>query len=140
MLIGIDLGTSGVKALAIDENGRLLASATEEYPLHTPRPLWTEQDPEDWWQGATRALKRVLAAEGVDAGAVAGIGLSGQMHGLVLLDGDGRVLRPAILWNDQRTGPECAEITRRAGGLEGVIRLTGNAVLPGFTAGKLLWV
>jgi xylulokinase len=140
MLIGIDIGTSGTKALAIDESGRVLASATEEYALYTPRPLWSEQNPEDWWQATVRALQRLLAASGIKAGDVAGIGLTGQMHGLVLMDGQGQVLRPAILWNDQRTGPQCEEITRRAGGLERVVELTGNAVLPGFTAGKLLWV
>jgi xylulokinase len=140
MLIGIDIGTSGCKALAIDDQGRVLASATEEYPLYTPRPQWSEQNPEDWWQGTVSVLRRVLAAPGIDPGAVAGIGLTGQMHGLVLLDGEGRVLRPAMLWNDQRTGGQCAEITRRAGGLAGVVKLTGNAVLPGFTAPKLLWV
>src|SRR5512135_376508 len=140
MLIGIDIGTSGCKALAIDDRGRVLASATEEYPLYTPRPQWSEQNPEDWWQGTVRALRRVLAAPGIDANAVAGVGLTGQMHGLVLMDGAGQVLRPAILWNDQRTGPQCAEITQRAGGLGRVVELTGNAVLPGFTAPKLLWV
>jgi xylulokinase len=140
MLIGIDIGTSGTKALAVDDEGHVLASATEEYPLYTPRPLWSEQSPEDWWQATVTTLRRLLSTPGIDAGAIAGVGLTGQMHGLVLLDGAGKVLRPAILWNDQRTGPQCAEITRRAGGLARVVELTGNAVLPGFTAGKLLWV
>jgi xylulokinase len=140
MLIGIDIGTSGAKAIAIDEDGKVVASATEEYGLDTPRPLWSEQDPERWWQATVVALRRLLLSPGVSADSIDGVGLTGQMHGLVLLDGNGEVLRPAILWNDQRTGSQCEEITRRAGGLETVVGLTGNAVLPGFTAGKLLWV
>jgi xylulokinase len=140
MLLGIDVSTTGAKALAIDERGEVIASATEEYPLDTPRPLWSEQNPEDWWQGAQRAIRAVLAAPGVSADAISGIGLTGQMHGLVLLDNEGRVLRPAILWNDQRTGPQCAEITAWAGGLGKLLELTGNAVLPGFTAPKIVWV
>ena len=132
-LVGLDVGTTGVKALAISADGEVLARAEEEYPLSTPRPGWAEQDPEDWW----RATERALAALGVAD--VAGIGRSGQMHGLVALDGDGHVLRPAILWNDQRTGAECAEIEARVG-LERLIRLTGNRALTGFTAPKLLWL
>ena len=116
------------------------SSATEEYPLYTPRPLWSEQNPEDWWQGASTSVRRALAMPGVSAGEIAGIGLTGQMHGLVLLGEDGNVLRPAILWNDQRTGPQCEEITAWAGGLKKTVELTGNAVLPGFTAPKVVWV
>ena len=111
----------------------MLARAEEGYPLATPQPGWTEQDPEDWW----RATETALAALRVDG--VAGIGLSGQMHGLVALDEDDRVLRPSILWNDQRTAAECVEIEERVG-LERLIRLTGNRALTGFTAPKLLWV
>lgn len=140
MLLGIDVSTTGAKALVIDTTGMVIASATEEYPLYTPRPQWSEQDPADWWRATQTAIQRVLAAPGVSADAISGIGLTGQMHGLVLLDRDGMVLRPAILWNDQRTGPQCAEITAWAGGLAKVIALTGNAVLPGFTAPKLIWV
>lgn len=140
MLLGIDVSTTGAKALIVNERGDVIASATEEYPLYTPRPLWSEQNPEDWWQGARQAIRRALAAPGVSADEIAGIGLTGQMHGLVLLDRDGRVLRPAILWNDQRTAAQCAEITAWAGGLEGTVALTGNAVLPGFTAPKIVWV
>ncbi len=138
MLLGIDVSTTGAKALLIDEEGRVIASATEEYPLSTPHPLWSEQDPEDWWQGTRAAVQRVLASAGSTD--IAGIGLTGQMHGLVLLDRDDNVLRPAILWNDQRTGPQCAKITDWAGGLKRLLALTGNAVLPGFTAPKILWV
>ncbi len=139
-LLGIDVSTTGAKALVVDTTGSVVASATEEYPLYTPKPLWSEQNPEDWWQGTIRAVRRVLAAPGVSADEIAAIGLTGQMHGLVLLDQAGQVLRPAILWNDQRTGPQCAEITAWAGGLERLLALIGNAMLPGFTAPKLVWV
>jgi xylulokinase len=132
-LVGIDVGTTGVKAVAISPTGKVLAKTEEGYPLSTPRPGWSEQDPEDWW----RATERALAALGTES--VAGIGLSGQMHGLVCLDREQRVLRPAILWNDQRTAAECAEIEERVG-LERLIALTGNRALTGFTAPKLLWV
>jgi xylulokinase len=132
-VVGLDVGTTGVKALAISADGAVLARAEEEYPLSTPRPGWSEQDPEDWWQASVRALDR-LAPHGTAA-----IGLSGQMHGLVALDEDERVLRPAILWNDQRTGAECTEIEERVG-LERLVRLTANRAFTGFTAPKLLWV
>jgi xylulokinase len=136
--LGVDVSTTGAKALVVSESGEVVASATEEYPLYTPRPLWSEQQPEDWWQGACNAIRVALSLAG-DA-EIAAVGLTGQMHGLVLLDRNNRVLRPAILWNDQRTGPQCAEITARAGGLVRVLDLTGNAVLPGFTAPKIVWV
>src|SRR6266545_4374438 len=131
-LVGLDVGTTGVKALALSPDGEVVARAEEEYPLSTPRPGWAEQDPEDWWS----ATERALAGLGVEP---TGIGLSGQMHGLVVLDRSGRVLRPAILWNDQRTAEECAEIEQRIG-LERLVRLTGNRALTGFTAPKLLWL
>jgi xylulokinase len=131
-LVGLDVGTTGVKAIAVSPDGEVLARAEEEYPLSTPRPGWAEQDPEDWW----RAGERALAALSVEP---AGIGLSGQMHGLVALDAADRVLRPAILWNDQRTGAECAEIEERVG-FDRLVALTGNRALTGFTAPKLLWL
>jgi xylulokinase len=134
-VFGIDVGTSGVKGLAIDGEGAVLATAEAAYSLSTPRPGWAEQDPEDWWQ----ASRQVLAQLSAEAGAPAAVGLSGQMHGLVALGRDGAVLRPAILWNDQRTGEQCAEIEERLG-LERLIELTGNRALPGFTAPKLLWL
>ncbi|MGH2871346.1 MAG: FGGY family carbohydrate kinase, partial [Solirubrobacteraceae bacterium] len=134
-LVGIDVGTSAVKGLAIDRSGAVLASADQSYPLSTPRPGWAEQDPEEWWL----ATEAVLAALADIAGPPAGIGLSGQMHGLVVLDEAGRVLRPAILWNDQRTGRQCAEIESTLG-RERLLELTGNRALPGFTAPKLLWL
>ena len=134
-IFGLDIGTSGVKGLAIDPEGRVLASADAAYGLSTPRPGWAEQDPHDWWEAASAVLARLQAA----AGRPAGIGLSGQMHGLVALDSADRVLRPAILWNDQRTAAECEEIEATIG-LGRLIELTGNRALPGFTAPKLLWM
>lgn len=138
-LVGIDIGTSAAKAVLIDETGREIAAATSAYPLATPQPLWAEQDPEHWWLGAVACLREVLTKGRVRASEVAGLGLSGQMHGLVLLDQAGEVLRPAILWNDQRTGPQCDALTRQLG-LETLLAWTGNPVLPGFTLPKLLWV
>ncbi len=129
-LIGLDVGTTGVKAIAISHDGRVIAAASESYALSTPQPGWAEQDPEDWWRAAEACLARL--PEGP-------IGLSGQMHGLVVLGADDRVLRPAILWNDQRTAAECAEIEARVG-LARLIELTGNRALTGFTAPKLLWL
>jgi xylulokinase len=134
--IGVDVGTTGVKTIAMSPQGEVIAKAAAGYPLSTPRPGWSEQDPEDWWR-ATQGTLEAVAAAGV--GEVRGIGLSGQMHGLVCLDVHDRVLRPAILWNDQRTAAECVEIEERIG-LERLIQLTGNRALTGFTAPKLLWL
>ncbi|PJF47519.1 MAG: xylulokinase [Chloroflexi bacterium] len=139
-LLGIDLGTTAVKALLITENGETLASATVEYPLHTPRPLWSEQDPADWWRGTSEAIRQVLAQAGASGHDVRGIGLSGQMHGLTLLDRAGNVLRPAILWNDQRTAAQCDEIVHRAGGPMRTRELVANLPATSYTAPKLLWV
>jgi xylulokinase len=133
-LVGIDVGTTGVKAIAIDEQGKVLAGAERGYVLSTPQPGWAEQSPEDWWAAAEAALAEVSAGR-----EVAGIGLSGQMHGLVCLDARDRVIRPAILWNDQRTAAECTEIEERVGRSR-LIELTGNRALTGFTAPKLLWL
>jgi len=134
-VFGIDVGTSGVKGLAIDDTGRVLAQQEASYPLFTPHPGWAEQDPEDWW----RATQQVLGHLEQQAGRPEGIGLSGQMHGLVALDERDRPLRPAILWNDQRTAAQCREIEERIG-LDRLIALTGNRALTGFTAPKLLWL
>jgi xylulokinase len=130
---GLDVGTSSLKGLAVGEDGTVLASATEEYAFATPRPGWSEQDPELWWTAAQRVLERLRR----EAGEPVDIGLSGQMHGLVALDAADRVLRPAILWNDQRTTAECDEIEARLGD---AVALTGNRVMTGFTAPKLLWM
>jgi len=131
--IGLDVGTSGVKALAVAEDGEIMGRAEVGYGLSTPKPGWAEQDPEDWWRATQEALEELGADD------VAGIGLSGQMHGLVALDTDEQVLRPAILWNDQRTGDQCAEIEERIG-LADLVAATGNRALTGFTAPKLLWL
>lgn len=131
--IGLDVGTTSVKAVAVSARGDVVARAEEPYPLSTPRPGWSEQDPRAWWR-ATEAVLGRLGADGVS-----GIGLSGQMHGLVALDARGDPLRPAILWNDQRTAKECAEIEERVGRAR-LVELTGNRALTGFTAPKLLWL
>lgn len=138
-LIGVDVGTSATKVILIDASGKVVASAAPEYPFETPRPLWAEANPEDWWRATVEGIREVLKTSGVEPGSIAGIGLSGQMHGLVLLDAKGEVLRPCIMWNDQRTGEECAAITDIVG-KEEIIEITGNPVLPGFTAPKLSWV
>ncbi|MBI5866209.1 MAG: xylulokinase [Planctomycetes bacterium] len=139
LTLGIDVGTSGAKALIVDDRGAVRAEATTEYPLLTPKPLWAEQDPRQWWSATLESVQRVLATEGVSARKIAAVGLTGQMHGLVLLDVGGEVLRPAILWNDQRTGEQCRAITA-AVGADRVLALTGNPVLAGFTAPKIAWV
>ena len=136
-LLGIDIGTSGTKAIAIDEGGRLAATATAEYELSTPKPLWAEQNPADWWQATCACCRAVVAQIGADN--IAGIGLTGQMHGLVMLDENGQVLRPAMLWNDGRTQEQCDQITEIVG-LETLVAETANPVLTGFTAPKILWV
>ena len=138
--LGIDIGTSGTKTLAIDERGTILASASAEYPCDHPRPGWSEQDPELWWDATIKTVQAVLAQGKFKAADIAGIGLSGQMHGSVFLDAAGEVIRPALLWNDQRTAAECAEIEEKAGGREALVRLVANPALTGFTAPKLLWV
>ena len=138
-LLGLDVSTTGAKALIIDENGRVLSSATNPLQLSTPYPLWSEQDPVDWWAGMVPSIHTALEEAGVAAADIAAIGLTGQMHGLVLLDEGGDVLRPAILWNDQRTADQCDTIRQRLG-KENLIQITGNDALTGFTAPKILWV
>ena len=135
VLVGVDVGTTAAKGVALDEVGAVLATAEAPYELLVPRPGWAEQDPDDWW--AATAI--VIAELEEFAGPITGIGLTGQMHGLVALDRRDRPLRRAILWNDQRTAVECAEIEARVG-RERLIELTGNRALPGFTAPKLLWM
>jgi xylulokinase len=139
LFLGIDISTTGAKALLINLKGEVVSSATTPLLLSTPRPLWSEQDPEDWWQAVTASVGQALLHANVSGEAVSGVGLTGQMHGLILLDEQGRTLRPAILWNDQRCASECDEIRDRIG-RERLIRITGNDALTGFTAPKIVWV
>ncbi len=138
-LLGIDTSTTSSKALLIDTAGNVVAVASSPHTLQSPRPLWSEQDPLEWWGAVSTAIHAVLLQAGITGSQVVAVGLTGQMHGLVLLDKAGNVLRPAILWNDQRTQAQCDEIHRRMG-REAFIRITGNLALTGFTAPKLLWV
>jgi xylulokinase len=137
--LGIDTSTTGSKALLVDERGQVIAVASSPHTLQTPRPLWSEQDPREWWEAVAASIKQVLTQAGISGERIAAVGLTGQMHGLILLDETGNVLRPAILWNDQRTQGQCEEIHRRIG-KEKFIQITGNVALPGFTAPKILWV
>lgn len=137
--LGIDISTTGSKAIIIDERGEIQTSASSPHTLQSPRPLWSEQDPNQWWQAASASIHTALEQAGLAGDSIEAIGLTGQMHGLVLLDDAGDVLRPAILWNDQRTQAQCDEIHARIG-REKFIQVTGNAALAGFTAPKILWV
>jgi xylulokinase len=139
VFLGIDVGTSGTKTLAIRGDGTILASATVEYPLSTPKPGWSEQDPEHWWQAAIQSVRQVCEKAKISSGDVTGIGLSGQMHGSVFLNASHEVIRPAILWNDQRTTEECRDIESAVGGRANLIDLVANPALEGFTAPKILW-
>lgn len=138
-LIGIDTSTTSSKVLLMDEQGNVIAVASSPHTLHTPKPLWSEQSPQEWWEAVVASIRSVLEKTGIQGESIRAIGLTGQMHGLVLLDSAGHVLRPAILWNDQRTQRQCDEIHRRIG-KETFIRITGNVALTGFTAPKILWV
>jgi xylulokinase len=137
--LGIDSSTTATKALLMGADGQVLAVASSAYTYDTPRSLWAEQHPDLWWEATVDSIRQVLAQAGVDATDVKGVGLTGQMHGLVLLGAAGEVLRPAILWNDQRTGAQCDEIRERLGKAR-LIQITGNDALTGFTAPKILWV
>ncbi len=138
--LGVDIGTSGTKTLAMREDGEILGSSTAEYPLSNPKPGWSEQSPADWWQAVVDSVKKVLRVAKLKSADIGGIGLSGQMHGSVFLDRRHQVIRPALLWNDQRTVAECAEIESRAGGRAELIRMVANPALTGFTAPKILWL
>ncbi len=138
--MGIDVGTSATKTLAIGHQGKILAQASVAHPSSHPRPLWSEQEPEDWWQSTVSSIRQVVRRLRCKPADVKGLGLSGQMHGSVFLDARFRVLRPAILWNDQRTAAECEEIEARAGGRKQLIKLVANPALTGFTAPKILWL
>lgn len=139
LVLGIDVGTSSAKLTLVDAVGRLVAEQTRGYPVESPRPLWSEQNPECWWRAVCEGLRALWDEDESRRARIAAIGLTGQMHGLVLLDARGAVVRPCILWNDQRTAEQCRELTARVGP-QRVIELTGNPVLPGFTAPKIAWV
>ena len=135
--IGLDIGTSSVKALLVSASGEVLKVSAPEYPFQTPKPLWAETDPTVWWNATKESIRQLL--DGQEAKNVGGIGLTGQMHGMVALDASGEVLRPCIMWNDQRSFAECEEMTSLIG-KEQVLKITGNPILAGFTAPKILWV
>lgn len=137
MYLGLDLGTSEIKAMVIDDHGQILASEGEPLTVQRPHPLWSEQNPTDWWQATQRVIGRLRHKIPQRWGEIRAIGLSGQMHGAVLLNREDRILRPAILWNDARCAEECEELTRNAPQLH---QIAGNLAMPGFTAPKLLWV
>lgn len=140
VFLGIDIGTSSTKTLAMDENGVILADATEGYPCYFPQPLWSEQDPDDWWKATVNTVKSVIQKAGLKKDQVKAIGLSGQMHGAVFLDKNDQIIRRAILWNDQRTSAECEEIEQVVGGRYALIKLVANPALTGFTAPKIIWL
>ena len=138
-LLGVDIGTSGTKTVLFDEYGTTLASATAEYPLYQPHIGWAEQDPEDWWRATAQTIAQVLQKSDTRGDEVTGVGLSGQMHGMVLLGADNEVIRPAIIWCDQRTQKQCDDITDIIG-RERLIQITANPAITGFTASKIMWV
>jgi xylulokinase len=140
VFLGIDIGTSGTKTLLINEAGEILAEASEQYDCEHPKPLWSEQDPELWWQATVKTARAAVKQARVKPADVKAIGLSGQMHGSVFLDKNDQVIRPALLWNDQRTAAECEEIETRAGGRKKLIQMVANPALTGFTAPKILWL
>lgn len=140
VFLGIDIGTSATKTLAMNAAGKILAEATAPYPSYHPKPLWSEQDPEDWWQATVKTVRAVMRQAKLKPADVKAIGLSGQMHGSVFLDRHDQVVRKAILWNDQRTAAECDEIEQRAGGRRKLIQMVANPALTGFTAPKILWL
>ena len=135
-LLGLDIGTTGARCLAVDEKGNVRAAASADYPLYSPRPGWSEQRPEDWWEASCRVIAQVAGQVG---GEISAIGLAGQMHGAVFLDQSDAVIRPALLWNDQRTAAQCAAITARIGA-QRLIEIAGNPALTGFQAPKILWL
>ena len=139
-LLGIDIGTSGTKTLICDHAGEVIATAVAPHTVESPRPGWSEQAPAQWWQAVCRASKAVIKRARLRPGDITGVGLSGQMHGSVFVDQSGEVIRPAILWNDQRTARECEQIEQAAGGREKLIGMVANPALTGFTAPKILWL
>ena len=140
VFLGVDIGTSGTKTLAVKADGEILAEASASYPAYHPKPLWSEQDPDDWWEATVKTIRNVVRKAKLKKDDVKAIGLSGQMHGSVFLDKSNKVVRRALLWNDQRTAAECDEIEKRAGGRKKLIRMVANPALTGFTAPKILWL
>lgn len=140
VFLGIDIGTSGTKTIAINASGTVLSQAVANYPLFQPKPLWSEQNPDDWWQATLTTVRQVMLKANLKPADVKAIGLSGQMHGAVFLDQQSKVIRPAILWNDQRTAHECAEIEEAVGGRANLVSMVANPALTGFTAPKILWL
>ncbi len=138
--LGIDIGTSGTKALIMDAKARVLATATSEHGISAPKPGWSEQDPDEWWSATVKATKAVIKKAGIDGKKIDGIGLSGQMHGLVITDDAGKPLRPSIIWNDQRTARQAEQIESKVGGAKKLISLVGNPAMTSYTLTKLLWV
>ncbi|MCF0141897.1 MAG: xylulokinase [Parasporobacterium sp.] len=138
-LLGIDLGTSGTKTVLFNTDGKAIASHTVEYPLYQPQNGWAEQDPDDWWRAAVETIGQVIKKAGIESSQISGIGISGQMHGIVMLDKEGNVIRKSIIWCDGRTGEECEYITEKVG-RDKLIAITANPALTGFSAGKILWV
>ena len=138
-LVGMDIGTSSTRAIIIDENGKLIASATSDYPWITPKPGWVEQNPDDWWKASVNVLEKVIETSKVSPKDIASIGPSGQMHGSIFIDMEGKVIRPALLWCDQRTQTQCARIYDIFS-YEGFIKLSYNKAMTGFTAPKILWL
>ncbi len=139
LFLGIDVSTTGSKALLVDETGNVVGAGLTEHSISTPKPLWSEQDPQEWWTASANSIRQALSQAGAKGEDVKAVGLTGQMHGLVMMDEAGNVLRPAILWNDQRTAEECDDITRIVG-FDKLLSICGNKALTGFTAPKILWV
>ena len=138
-LLGIDLGTSGTRTVLFNLSGEVIAAKSAEYPLSQPHNGWAEQDPQHWWEAGIATLAHEVRERGVDPRQIVSLGISGQMHGLVMLDDRGEVLRTSIIWADQRTGEECEDITRLVGAKR-LIDITANPALTGFTASKIMWV
>ncbi len=136
----MDIGTSGCKSILVDEDGLVVSSAVEEYPLYSPRAGWNEQDPEDWWRGAYTSMRKAVKKSGLDPRLIVSISLSGQMHGLVAMDRDKKVIRRAFLWNDQRCAKQCEDVLETVGGLDRLVQYTNNNLLPGYQGGKILWL
>ena len=138
--LGLDIGTSAVKALLMDQNGGIAAENSESYPLFTPNPGWAEQNPADWWQASQKVIKNLIRDNKIEAAEIKAVSFSGQMHSSVFLDERMEVIRPAILWSDTRTSKECREIEKRVGGIKELAKLVSNPALEGFTAAKILWL